>query len=500
MQGAKALTAAMASTHDELMKTTGSLCKWLTEQKNTLDDKVFQEVLETQHKTVCDQIRAIGSITPEQATGFSNAFNTGPWSSAQKESITKLISNLMASPSTRRTRRQNQDVETFAHYFSRKDHEVLADESKSEHQKIDVVANRLVRTHLWLPSEQAVRAVMQAAVASGFTHTEEHRIGIVRGIKAAVRQRTKSMPRTLQLPTPMPANPRDLPGDIFAQAYPEGDPPVSLEEGKCLAVQMFVRNSHNSSSGAGSSQALVPASTGRRSNMSNEDIAQIVRAVTLVQQRKERGRSRQFEDDEPELPGFKLLGPKKPKGAPSAPSAPAAAEPTELEEDTQDSAASLMHNPTSKPDPAPAKAPKLFVPPPIDNKCAIEDKKEAPDDDPEKIAEVYEQAAVHRKPSTNTKATAKGKPKAKAATAKAKATTTKPKAKAKAKVTTAKPKATAKAKAKAVGRQPDWEDAKGGWRVETRFRPDGQTDRYYYSPDGRRFRIRAEAIEHGYSK
>ncbi|CAE7337656.1 unnamed protein product [Symbiodinium sp. KB8] len=241
----------MASTHDELMKTTGSLCKWLTEQKSTLDDKVFQEVLETQHKTVCEQIRAIGSITPEQATGFSNAFNTGPWSSAQKESITKLISNLMASPTTRRTRRENQDVQTFAHYFSRKDHEVLADESKSDHDKIDTIANRLVKLHLWLPSEQAVRAVMQAAVASGFTHAEEHRIGIVRAIKAAVKQRTKSMPRTLQLPTPMPSNPKDLPGDIFAQACPEGDPPVSLEEGKCLAVQMFARNSHSSSSGGG---------------------------------------------------------------------------------------------------------------------------------------------------------------------------------------------------------------------------------------------------------
>ena len=410
----------MASTHDELMKTTGSLCKWLTEQKSTLDDKVFQEVLETQHKTVCEQIRAIGSITPEQATGFSNAFNTGPWSSAQKESITKLISNLMASPTTRRTRRENQDVQTFAHYFSRKDHEVLADESKSDHDKIDTIANRLVKLHLWLPSEQAVRAVMQAAVASGFTHAEEHRIGIVRAIKAAVKQRTKSMPRTLQLPTPMPSNPKDLPGDIFAQACPEGDPPVSLEEGKCLAVQMFVRNSHSSSSGAGSSQALMLASTGRRSNMRQEDILQIARAVSVMQQRKERGRSRQFEDDEPELPGFKLLG-KRARGSPSAPSAPpAAAEPTQQEEDTQDSAASLMAKPTSKPDPAPAKAEKLFVPPPIDNKYAIEDKKEAPSDDPEKIAQVYEEAAVLRKPSTNTKAKAKAKPQAKAATAKAK--------------------------------------------------------------------------------
>ena len=210
---------------------------------------------------------------------------------------------------------------------------------------------------------------------------------------------------------------------------------------------------------------LVPASSSGSRSMSREDIAQIVHAVNMVNQRKERGRSRQYEDNEPELPGFKLLQPKRAKGAPPAPSAPpAAAGPTGTEEEnTQESAAN--------PNPSPAKPPNLFVAPPIEDQYAIEDKKNPPAEDPEKIAKVYEQAADQR---TNPKAKAMAKPK--------------PQAMAK-----------AKAKSKAKTKQSDWRNAKGGWRVETRHREDGQTDRYYYSPKGRRFRIRTEAFAHGYS-
>ena len=192
----------MASTHDDLLKTTAALCKWLTEQKNTLDDKVFQQFLEAQHKTLCEQIRAMGSIAPEQATGFSNAFNKGPWSSGQKESITRLISNTMASPTAKRTRRENRAMETFAHYFSGKDHEILADKSKSVHEKVDIVAARLVKIHLWLPSEQAIRVAMQAAVAAGFLHQEDERIGIVRSIKGARKQRAKTKSKSIRRMTP----------------------------------------------------------------------------------------------------------------------------------------------------------------------------------------------------------------------------------------------------------------------------------------------------------
>ena len=126
------------------------------------------------------------------------------------------------SPAVKRTRRENQGLESFAQYFSRKNQEVLAlgDRSKSTHDKIGIVAARMVKIHLWLPSEQAIKAVMQAAVAAGFVRQEDERIGIVRSIKGALKQRTKAKSKSLQLPTPMPSHPNQLPAEIFEAAYP----------------------------------------------------------------------------------------------------------------------------------------------------------------------------------------------------------------------------------------------------------------------------------------
>ena len=49
--------------------------------------------------------------------------------------------------------------------------------------------------------------MMQAAVTAGFTRSEGEYIAIVRSIKAAVKNRTKSKPKSMQLPTPLPTTP-----------------------------------------------------------------------------------------------------------------------------------------------------------------------------------------------------------------------------------------------------------------------------------------------------
>ena len=153
--------------------------------------------------TLCEQIRAMGSIT----TDFSSAFNKGPWSTRQQSSEQEeKIRGWRASPSISHGR--------IRRYWA------LGDRSKSTHDKIGIVAARMVKIHLWLPSEQAIKAVMQAAVAAGFVRQEDERIGIVRSIKGALKQRTKAKSKSLQLPTPMPSHPNQLPAEIFEAAYP----------------------------------------------------------------------------------------------------------------------------------------------------------------------------------------------------------------------------------------------------------------------------------------
>ena len=62
-------------------------------------------------------------------------------------------------------------------------------------------------------------------------------------------------------------------------------------------------------------------------------------------------------------------------------------------------------------------------------------------------------------------------------------------------------KAKAKAAAKASGKQKasSFTTAKKGWKVETRFRPDGSHDKYYIAPDKKQFRTRHQAEAYGFS-
>ena len=71
----------------------------------------------------------------------------------------------MASAAVKRLKRENQSMNTFCNFYSVTDLADLANEAKSVHEKIDIVAARLVKVRLWLPSEKAIKAVMQAAVA-----------------------------------------------------------------------------------------------------------------------------------------------------------------------------------------------------------------------------------------------------------------------------------------------------------------------------------------------
>ena len=63
----------------------------------------------------------------------------------------------------------------------------------------------------------------------------------------------------------------------------------------------------------------------------------------------------------------------------------------------------------------------------------------------------------------------------------------------------AKPASKAKAKAKGKQKASSFTTAKKGWKVETRFRPDGSHDKYYIAPDKKQFRTRHQAEAYGFS-
>ena len=242
-----------------------SMGLWLSQQRNVLEQSTYDTVRGTQKHTMCQNIRQLHNLTPEQATEMTRAINEGPWTNEDKAEFATVISDVMAKAAVSGglTRRANQNIKTFHKYLSRKDVEVLADSSKSFAEKMDQIVCRLVQIRLWLPSEQCIKQIMKACLVAGLKIDVSNHVAFIKGLKQSLKKKIAGQSKDIALPNPMPEDPRQLPQEIFREAYSDSDPPVDVSEGLCMTMDVALRST-NASSGSTSTALALPSSSSKK--------------------------------------------------------------------------------------------------------------------------------------------------------------------------------------------------------------------------------------------
>ena len=219
----------MATAGAKLLKALGETQEYLSGQKRLVDDTSFAPIVE-QQSVVWGKQLSEQALPAVEARQISDLLAGGPWTSAQKATLAqKLNEGVSRGMSMAPSRRENQKVQSFEHYFSEKDLEVLKNASQSVAMKCDQIASRLFRLGLHLPSEQTLRCVLQTAVACGaFEVGPDEAYRVLNEIKKCLKQRVKRAPKMAQHIVEYPSSPDQLPEWLMKEAYPDGDAPCSV--------------------------------------------------------------------------------------------------------------------------------------------------------------------------------------------------------------------------------------------------------------------------------
>ncbi|CAE7488953.1 unnamed protein product [Symbiodinium sp. CCMP2592] len=533
------------ATFAELQTKIQAVQTFLDSQKPDLDEKQFLSVKATQLSQVMQDIVAFTTLTAEQATSLSTVLRAGPWSVEDRAAVAGTMSNIIAHNPTRSiVRRPNQDVACFSTFLSRQDIEILKDASCSLHCKADQIATRLVRIQLWLPSEQAWAEVIKTAKAAGLTFEGARgQYDFLPLVKKHLKAKSKRLPK-IPLPTPFPSTwqalvlspsildvrtfQQDLPQAVREEAYSEADPPVVVESALILRQDAVVRKSSLELRSEGSGMEMQVSkrakasmtASGQQQDVFGNMAQQVATQLASVMMTMFQGSGASGSQGSGDIPGFQMLKPPKSKDekkdgilltgahlqSHDTPDKNRQMEMTGPDSQELPQADETRQHPQQSPQTQRAlqatfEMPDTSVP---TNKI--------PENSPMDVlhaATVVENAVTNRQDGVRMKEdeeppqdkTVMKKP----AAAKAKAKS-QPKSKAKAKP---EPKSMAKSKAKATASPKS--EAQGklittgpnkGWRVQVRTRGGGesagQTDKYYYSPDGGRFRSRGEAQKYGW--
>lgn len=402
-------------------------------------------VQEAQCESLVAQLRSARDLSREAANDLAVLLGNGPWTAAQKATLVKALSEAsVRSPEDGRKRRTSQQVRSFGRFFSQKDREVLASDV-SQVSKLDQLAERCYKIGCVLPTESSYRTILSAAAAAGLQIDSSRSLQLTTDFKDILK---KKCSRRLQ-PNPhmevFPTDPRELPADIYQAAYGEDDPVQGIDDTVAGAArsEIDLRKTRRKNTQLVPAPSVASSSSGAMPALSAEQWQQQMAMMAGVANMSMNQRREQATTE------IQVLKPKAPAAAaPAAAAALPAPPPPEAPKELQPIAAADPE-PTGAEEPAEqvARVQKALQ---VKNKGAKPVEREAP----------RPKAPSMKRPAASSKAAVLKRP----------ATTT-------------------------VGsvRCPD------GWVVETRLRGSGdQTDKYYFAPDGSRFRILKDARAYGF--
>ena len=127
---------AMAHGWDKFLKELQGLHDFVESQKAVCDKSQVHSMLEAHAKQITS--RSL-TCSADEARTFTSMVSKGPWTDEQKASLGSWAAEqlLNSSPGGKTKRRETQCITTFAHYFSVKDCEVLADQEASLSCKLE---------------------------------------------------------------------------------------------------------------------------------------------------------------------------------------------------------------------------------------------------------------------------------------------------------------------------------------------------------------------------
>ena len=229
----------------------------------------FDSIRMAQLQAMLARLAQLSSIPANQASTLLEAWNTGPWTAEESKRFTDAVSAAVAASTQgtpRKGKRPNQNIRDFQPFLSTRDVHVLRGEA-SMSVKMDVLATRCVRLKLTLPSENGIKMIVASGLSWSNAVSDADRYMNVLEFKRLLHSKRKPVPKAGLHLTEYPGHPRELPQELFLQAYDKDDPPAADEAASPLRVQeevdgIAVRGTskkvrHLFNTG-GTSSALVP--------------------------------------------------------------------------------------------------------------------------------------------------------------------------------------------------------------------------------------------------
>ena len=498
---------------DDLIGDIERLSTFLAQQRGQVPDEAWEAMTKKHSQHLIGRIRALRVLTTAQASAMSTAVAASSSlfvGQEAKEALSVELSNKLAEcldpDSSSRKKRQLQEIQSFRHYFSAKDLEILGDETKSDQDKYDRVSARMFAVGLAFPTEASFAIIFHAAIAAGIKVESPaeglRKLNQFKKVHRKKREATKGPFKDYV--QRFPDDPEALPEEL-RDSY-QGDPRQSLSEMDVLEASQKLtgmRKSKKECSSQGSSQGLLalqpaaaadlqaaPASMAQALPM----MAQMMHGMMQIMQHMNPAAAAAEQAEAPALQIYKpkpkaraaraladvpAIGEdkKEPEAAITEEKKEAEAEKTEPDKGNQNMLTTPDKNigSTGEPDPKKPKLTMDFSPEQMALMVAGSNKpttQQEPEEEQEEEEEDDDDSAVMKKPGMKRPAKAQPAPKKQQGQASAKAG----------------PKKT---------NPSTWAAAKDGWRIETRRRPDGHIDRYYYKGD-QRFRTRSEAENAGF--
>ena len=400
----------MASTADMLLTDFQNTQAYLRSQRSVLKNgDAFVGVLAQQAELWKDRLEK-AHFTSSEGNTFTRALEHDIWGDAHITALATALGSAVAKGQrTKGGRRPNQTLTVWNQYFSQKDCAVFSDTSATLVQKCDVVASRLFKLNIHLPTEQTVKRALLCAMNVGdFGKAGSESYMAVREIKRLLKQRVKTAVRPGNFLVEYPLTPLELPESLRAKAHPQGDPPCQIEVDESLSCVVPLRKTnkgmdgssqHSQSHSQSSSQAEVMAQT-------------FMNVMAMMQQ-----------GSGVQLPGLTLFKPKtkaaKALGdaAPATPATPTAGDQTDSQETLEHqnlpvAAASSKPAPLALPAPSTLVVPKpLELPPAHQVETVLDSIKERTAGKKRAAEDETSATEASKQPKGNAKCKAKAAPK-----------------------------------------------------------------------------------------
>ena len=499
---------------DDLLGDIERLSTFLAQQKGQIPEDTWDAMQKKHSDQLIARLRGLRVLTAQQASAISTAVAASASLFVGKEAketlsielSEKLAECLNPSASAKKNKRQLQEILSFRHYFTAQDLEMLGDDTMTDHDKYDRVSARMFSVGLAYPTEASFAIVFYAGIAAGIK-VENAAEGLrkLNAFKKLHRKKRDSKNKDSQDPKDYiqkyPEEPDQLP-DELKECYKESPRQSLAEEAVKEASEKLsgIRKSKKETQ-ASSSQSLVPLQMGSGAGQTAADMPQNMAQALPMMAHMMQGMMQMMQnmnsgDQTGDAAGLQIFKPKQkaqPKqqlaladaagnqsqsAQPEPPQTPGGNSSQTPGGNPPQTPGGQSENPTpdkaKEPVETPSKRAKLrmdFSPGELASMMAGEkplNDREADEDDEED-----DEGLVMKKPAMKKPATVKPKPA---------------------------PKNQGKASAHGGPKKSNrstWVQAKDGWKVETRHRPDGQTDRYYYKGD-KRYRIKSEAESAGF--